>query len=201
MRKSILVGVLSAGLLLCSGCASYRAASLSALSPQFVKESEEVPGISIGCKSFSAEDCVTYLDRDVIKKGYQPIELTFYNQTDKSYFFSSDKMSIPCTPPQKVADKVHTSTAGRVVGYTVGAVLIPTLIIPAVVDGICSYKANKRLDKDYQTKSAEYFAIPPYSYKETLLFVAHGDFSPNFQVSLLEQDTQVLKTLNVTASR
>ena len=201
MRRGVLLGVLGAGLLLCSGCASYKAASLSALSPQFVRESEEVPGISIGCKSFSAEDCATYLDRDVLKKGYQPIELTFYNQTDKSYFFSSDKMSIPCTPSQTVADKVHTSTAGRIAGYTAGSILIPTLIIPAVVDGICSYKANKRLDKDYQTKAAEYFVIPPHTYKETLLFVPHGDFSPNFQVSLLEQDTQVLKTLNVTASR
>lgn len=201
MKKSVLVGVLSIGLMLCSGCASYRAASLTALSPQFVKESAEIPGISIGCKSFSAEDCATYLDRDVLRKGYQPIELTFYNQTNKSYFFSSDKMSIPCTPSQTVADKVHTSTVGRIAGYTLGAVLVPILIIPAGVDGICSYKANKSLDADYQTKSAEYFEIPPHSYKETILFVSHGDFSPIFQVSLLEQDTQLLKTVNVTASR
>ena len=200
MKKYMLAGLFSLSLL-CSGCASYRASSLSSLSPQFIKESEEIPGISVGCKSFSASDCSSYLDRDVLKKGYQPIELTFYNKTDKSYFFSSDKISLPCAPSQKVANKVHTSTALRVVGYTAGAVFITPLIIPAVVDGICSHNANKQLDRDYQQKSEDNFIITPYSYRMTLLFIPKEDFSPNFQLTLVEQDTGISKVLNVTASR
>ena len=220
MKKCILAGLFSLSLL-CTGCASYRAASLSALSPQFVKESEEIPGMSVGCKSFSASDCVTYLDRDVLKKGYQPVELTFYNQTDKSYFFSSNQVSLPCAYSQKVASSVHTSTAGRVVGYAVaspviistgvllksvglviwGAYCFVPLTISAVVDGICSRNSNKRLDKDFQDKAEDHFVIAPYSYRMTLLFIPKEDFSPNFNVALVEQDTGASKVLNVTASR
>ena len=200
MKKCILAGLFSLSLL-CTGCASYRAVSLSALSPQFVKESEVIPGIAVGCKSFSSSDCTAYLDRDVLKKGYQPVELTFYNQTAKSYFFSSKQMSLPCSSPEKVAKTVHTSTVGRVVGYSVGALLFSPLIIPAVVDGICSRNSNKRLDKDFQDKAEDHFVIAPYSYRMTLLFIPQKDFSPNFHVTLVEQDTGASKVLNVTASR
>lgn len=193
MRKLV---VLSSFILL-SGCASYHAATLAALNPQFVKNAEEIKGLSIGCKCFNREDCKIYLDRDVLAQGYQPIQLTFYNQSDKNYLFSTAKMSLPCVQPEEVAKKVHTSTVGRVVGYTVGALLLHPLIIPAVVDGICSHKANQKLDSDYYRKAESQFMIPPLAFKTAIIFVPRSQFSPAFNITLWEEDTQTDKTIQL----
>lgn len=200
MKKIVILSCVGLGLIF-SGCASYRAASLTALSPEYVQESKEMPGLSVGCKAFSVKDCQTYLDRNVIKKGYQPIELTFYNQTDKAYLFSADQLTLACVSPERVAETVHTSTIGRVAGYTAGSLIIHPLIIAAVVDGICSHKANKKLDADFSVKSQRQFSIAPHSYKETLLFVPTENFRSTFKVTLVDQETKELKTLDLIASQ
>ena len=187
--------------LLFAGCASYSASSLTALNPDLVKEYDGAEGVAIGCKSFNHEDCKTYLDRDVLKEGYQPVQLTFHNKTDKNYVFSTDKVSLPCVAPEVVAEGVHTSTAGRAAGYTAGALVLWPLIIPAIVDGIRSYKANERLDRDFSDKASNCFVIAPKAFKTTLLFVPKEKFSPVFDVTLVEEESKVEKRVSLTAVR
>lgn len=198
--KTILVFTISLSLLF-TGCASYNASSLSALDPQFVKEPEEIEGFSIGCKAFTGADCQTYLDRDVIRRGYLPIQLTFNNQTDKFYLFSTQGINLRCVNPEVVADMVHTSTIGRVTGYTIGAIFFTPLIIPAIVDGIKSSKANKLLDVDFREKAQETFVIAPKSYNKTLFFVPKKDFKPYFDLTLVEQETGIEKTVKLFISQ
>ena len=198
--KIFLVFTISLSLLF-SGCASYHASSLAALDPQFMKEPEEIEGISIGCKAFTDAECQTYLDRDVIRRGYQPIQLTFNNQTDKFYLFSTQGINLPCVKPEEVADKVHTSTIGRVTGYTIGALFFTPLIIPAIVDGIKSSKANELLDVDFREKAQETFVIAPKSYNKTLFFVPKKDFKPYFDLTLVEQGTEIEKTVKLFVSQ
>lgn len=194
MRK---LAYLAGALIFLSGCASYHSASLAALSPQFVTEYAEMEGLSIGGKAFSEEECITYLDRDLLKKGVQPIQLTFYNQTDKSYLFSTEQVGLSAALPEDVAKKVRTSTLGRIVGYTVGAVFIPALIIPAVVDGIRSYQANQQLTQDFSQKASDHFTIPPGTFKVTLLFVPKEKFLPSFDLTLIEEETGTPKTVTL----
>lgn len=56
-----------------SSRASYSARGLTELEPVFVKEYKQAEGVKIGCKEFLEKDCKKYLDRDLLKKGYQPI--------------------------------------------------------------------------------------------------------------------------------
>jgi hypothetical protein len=177
--------------LLLTGCASYKASNLSALDPYSVRNYPEIDGMHIGCKAFTKEDCLTYLGRNVIAKGYQPIQLTFQNTTDKTYIFSSKEISIPCTNTQEVAQSVYTSTLGRVVGYSL-------LVLPAIVDGVKSMKANSSLNEDFHEKAREHFIIPPGSYKKTLVFVPRAHYHPIFDLSLLEQETGKHKTIGLS---
>ena len=177
--------------LMLTGCASYKANDLSALDPFAVRNYAEIDGVRIGCKVFSKGDCLTYLDRDVIAKGYQPIQLTFENTTNKTYVFSSKKISIPCTNTQEVAQSVYTSTLGRVVGYSL-------LILPAIVDGVKSMNANAKLNEDFHEKAREHFIIPPGSYQKTLVFVPRAHYHPIFDLTLLEQETGKHKTVGLS---
>jgi len=122
MKKLVLVLCMFLGLIL-TGCASYEATSLSAVDPSCVQTYPDVEGVSIGCKAYSQKDCYDYLDRDVLAKGYQPVLLTFQNAGRKQYVFSASNMSVPYVPYSEVAERVHTSTAGRIVGYSAGSLV------------------------------------------------------------------------------
>jgi hypothetical protein len=154
--------------------------------------------MSIGCKAFSVEDCYTYLDRNVIAKGYQPIQLTFQNNTDKRYVFATEGVSLPCVDPEFVAKTVHTNTAGRVTGYAVGGLFFTPLFIPAVVDGIRSSDANKALDEDFYSKVKQHFVIQPNAYNKTLIFVPKSQMAPVFDVSLLDEETGKHKSVGLS---
>src|ERR1700722_1480979 len=119
---------------LLTGCASYNATSLRALSSDAVFSSsvEQKKDIIVVGKAFNKADCKRYLDRDVLAEGYQPVQLYIENNSEKDYVFSLSKISIPFARPEEVAEKVHTSTVGRAVGYGVGALFIWPLAIPAI---------------------------------------------------------------------
>lgn len=181
-----------------TGCATYQAMPLTALDPQYMCTEKE--GISIGCKAFSKKECLRYLDRDVLKKGYQPIQLSFHNRTDKSYAFSIYDVTLPCTTAEDVTKKVHTSTAGRITGYTLGSLFFYPLIIPAIVDGIRSSNANAALDKDFLNKSKDHFEIPPHSFHKTLIFIPRQHAQTQFDLTLREPLTgeRMLFTVSTT---
>ena len=113
-----------------TGCASYKAVSLPELEPEFAPYSETIDGVTLAVKTFSHQDSERYFDRDVISKGFIPVHITIHNDTRGYVLFSDQGISLPTVPPQDVADKVHTSTAGRVAGYTAGALILWPLLIP-----------------------------------------------------------------------
>lgn len=197
MKKTLLSLGVAASVLL-TGCASYQSSSLSALDPNYVEKYTEVEGVSIGCKAFSVNDCYTFLDRNVIAKGYQPIQLTFDNKTNHRYLFSAQSVSVPCVQPDAVAKTVHTNTVGRAVGYGVGGLFLWPLFIPAVVDGIGSSNANKELDIDYNSKARYRMVIEPQGFEKTILFIPRSEFAPIFNLTLQEQDTGQNKTIAVS---
>jgi hypothetical protein len=177
--------------LLFTGCASYDASGLSALDPDCVRSYGEVDGMAIGCKAFNRDDCLHYLGRDVLAKGYQPIQLTFQNMTGKRFIYSTREISLPCSCPDEVGKRVHTSTFGRIFLYA-------PLVIPALIDGIKSSQANHTLDIDYHEKAPDHFVISPHSYFKTLIFVPKAHFSPVFDISLLDQETGKKKVVGLS---
>ena len=185
-QTKLLTAVLAVGsLLLLSGCASYKAMSL----PQLAKyadssENSKTKNITLEHKVFDKADCKTYLGRkNILRKGYQPVQLALTNNTDRSYAYSATSLSLPIVPSEIVAKKVKFSTAGRVLGYNVAAggffatsiplaLLCIDLVVPGagiaaicclgastvfftagVTDGVKSHKANQELAVDFRTKT------------------------------------------------
>lgn len=180
-----------------TGCASYNAIALSHLTPQITSNSRSV---AISSKAFTKADCKKYLDRDVISKGYQPVQIYLQNDTDHSYIFSPNRISLPCASAEEVAEKVHTSTAGRATGYGAAAVLTFGLFaIPAIVDGVKSSNANEALDRDFACKVAKEQVLLPHSHLNMLIFVPMSSFHNSFSIKLLDQKTQRPEILDTIA--
>jgi hypothetical protein len=189
--------VTSAALLL-SGCASYNARSLNTLASEAIfSSSPRKEDVIVVAKAFNKTDCKRYLDRDVLAKGYQPVQLYIENNSDTNYVFSLNRISLSCARPEEVADKVHTSTVGRVAAYGTGGLFLWPLLIPAIVDGVKSSQANEALDIDFYSKTARDQIIQPHSHFNKLLFVPRNEYQPNFHITLVEPDSHNLKKIEV----
>lgn len=194
-KKKSFVGISIIFLFLLNGCASYTASTLTDLTIVSTPSNQN-SGIIVASKAFTKADCKKYLDRDVISKGYQPVQLYIQNNTDASYLFSPSRVSLPCARAEEVAEKVHTSTAGRAGGYTAAAVLtFGILLIPAAVDGVKSHNANESLDNDYACKVAKEQILFPHSHANMIMFVPRESYHDAFTITFINQKDQKPETI------
>ncbi len=187
-----------ATLVLFSGCAHYKAQPLDRMlsnrNTSFAKENH----ISLDYHVFNKTDCKRYLNRDVISAGYQPIHISFNNNTDRYLHVTMSNFSLPVTIPEEIAEEFHTSTIGRATGYGVAAFFVWPFAIPAIVDGVKSSKANKQLSTDYSRKSFRDCVVSPYSSVDGLIFVPIHAFNGNFSLKVMDRNNNEQFTLSST---
>ena len=185
-------------LIIFSGCAKYQPGVLASLQPEFAPYSEEKSGITLSVQKLTSGDSKRILNRDIIEKGYQPIQITVKNDTKKYVLFSNQGVNLPTVPAQEVADKVHTSTTGRAAAYGVAGLFIWPLLIPAVVDGVGSAQANEKLDRDYDAKVMGQVVIQPYATHNGLIFVPVSELQDSFEIILVDRETKEKISYRVT---
>lgn len=183
-------------LLLSAGCARYETAPLCGFPMEKISESH---GVSIAARAFSKNDCRRYLDRNVLRKGYQPVQIYIENMSDTAYLFSPSRLTIAVAPPDEVSKKVHSSTVGRVASYGSAALLAsPLFAVPALVDGFKSIQTNKSLDEDFFNKAAHDCVIKSHSQVMMLLFIPRDAYEETFTVTLIDENTH--KPLKIVTS-
>lgn len=176
-------------LILLAGCASYEASTLSLLSSDAAISSPKNDNVLISWKAFDKQDCEKYLDRNVIAEGYIPVQLTIRNNSTDPMYLNPSNFNVPLSSPNEVADKVHTSTGGRVAAWGVGGLVFFPLFIPAVVDGFKSANANTALDADYTAKALKEQTIQPHSVFNGVVFIPKEHASETIEMFLVNQKT------------
>jgi len=186
-------------LIVLSGCASYKSSPLHRLATTPVKVIEKNKDkVLFAHRVYNKADCERYLGRDVLAAGYQPVQLTITNQTQRNLLFSLNNVSLPCVNQEVVKSLVHTSTTSRAVGYGIPGLILAPLIVPAIVDSIWSSEANKQLDVDYDAKSSEEQTIRSGETLNGVIFVPLCEFCQTFSITLL--DLKNSKKLELRAS-
>lgn len=195
-------GALASSLILSLvGCANYRALPLNTIVVAQSTKPYRADDVVIVAKAFDRRDCKKYLDRDVIQKGYRPVQLYIENKSERNYFFPLNCMSIPCARPEEVAEKVHTSTVARAAGYGAAALIFWPFVVPALVDGVKSAQANEALDSDFLSKTARDVVIAPHAHVNMLMFVPIESYQSVFNLTLVDLKTNrprdfVIQVLN-----
>ena len=194
MKKEVsyvsLVALLIPCLALVTGCARYKSRPVEQLVTDSSPVHDDEDSISYAYRVFNVDDCKKYLDRDVISKGYQPIHVTFTNNSNHTLNFSLKGFNMPCVPAYEVANTVHTSTTKRAVGYGVAGLFVWPLLIPAVVDGVGSHEANKKLDDDFSHKTLQDQLISPRSTINGLIFIVANNFTAPLEMTVTDVATQ-----------
>lgn len=176
-------------LMLLVGCASYEASMLTSLPVHSAVQSRQNPNVLVTWKIFDNQDSKTYLGRDLISEGYIPIQMTIRNNSADPMYLNPSNFSIPLPPINEVANKVHTSTAGRVVGWGAPGLIIWPLLIPAIYDGIKSKEANAALDADYLAKAIKEQTIQPHSSFNGVVFLPQQMANQSLEMFLVNQRT------------
>lgn len=164
---------------------------------------------------FNTKASKTYLGRDVIKRGYQPIYMNITNNSDRSIYVSPDSISLPTVPADKVSHAVHTSTAGRAVGlgtpgvlgaacFTTYGILVATFlgfgpvaivagavagtacIAPAVITSVNSAKTNEDIDITFEELSLKPQLLAPGHSTNGIVFVRKKTFKSDFKVTMTD---------------
>ena len=160
---------------------------------------EQNKDVFIAAKAFNQHECERYLGKNLLKNGFQPIQIIIKNHSNKPLFFSPNNVSFPCTPLDQVIASARTSTAGRAAGYGAGALFSCGLLaIPAIVDGVGSSNANKLLESDYYCKAAKKQVIEPNSMLNGLLFVSPQSLQSSFKIKLIEEGSSKSHTYSVS---
>lgn len=175
--------------MLLAGCASYEASMLTSLPAQSAIQSRPNANVLVTWKIFDQQDSKIYLGRDLISEGYIPIQMTIRNNSADPMYLNPSNFSIPLPPINEVANKVHTSTAGRVVGWGAPGLLLWPLLIPAIYDGIKSKEANAALDADYLAKGIREQTIQPHSSFNGVLFLPKQMANQSLEMFLVNQRT------------
>lgn len=178
-------------------CARYKSKALRSLPTTTPIEKQT---LSFTYQVYDAQDCATYLDRNVIKKGYQPIHITIYNNSAHTLHFCPTNITLPCVPVEEVAHSVHTSSISRAVGYGIPGLFIWPLLVPAIVDSVKSEKANKKLDSDFARKTLRAQIIRPHDTINGLIFVDSENFTENFSMMLENKTLNRVYTLSTLKS-
>ena len=169
----------------------------------------EENGVTLKYKVFSESECKKYLGREeFMEKGFVPIQIQIFNNTDKCLNLSTKNFSFPCVPFKKVVKKVKFKTIKRVFDWgLLGAILslssfpyiangiafgtitpqfvpiyIGLLFLPAVIECVKSPRANKYLYDDYCSKALIDQEIEPGSSANGVVFVSkkHFDILKNY---------------------
>jgi hypothetical protein len=179
-----------------SGCASYQPKDFKSLNYEpgatlcAQKSPQNANGANVKVYALALSSAKTkyYFDRDICAKGYKVVQFTIVNNSDRCFVLDNDNIGATTADSAQVANLVHTSTAGRAGGYALGSLLIFPLIIPAVVDGVKSSKANTQLDADFAARCAEICHIPAHATKNHVIFIHNGSFTRFFELSLVDRE-------------
>ncbi len=170
-----------------TSCARYHAQPLTR---QYLKQDRVASQpVVVNVKKFSSEDSIHFLGRDVIQKGFQPIQITVNNNSDRFLIFAKDGVELTTATPEEVAKSVETSTVGRATGYGIAALIIWPFLIPAIVDGVKSAKANDQLMRDYLNKTIDRLEILPHTTVTGVVFVPVKQMKDDFAITMIDRDT------------
>lgn len=145
-------------------------------------------GIHISAKGYSARDSIVYLDRDLLYRGLQPLQVTIQNNTDRSYFLSNCGIDLPNVSPRAVAGNITQSAIPRSIALRIASFFFWPIIIPATIDSIITTKTYFNIKHDYYAKSIKDRPelIIPYSTVNRIIFVPADQMTDAFTLYLQE---------------
>ncbi|MBI2743245.1 MAG: hypothetical protein HYX48_04935 [Chlamydiales bacterium] len=169
---------------------SFNHSAMNSLESQKHAFAVESKGLTVTAKRYTSSESSDYLDQNLLKLGYQPIQITIQNNTSTTYELSRDGISLPTASPNRVALSISAKSLPRSIGLRVASMFFWPFMIPSTLDSIATMKTHYRIHKDYTAKSVKEKdeAIAPYSVFHRVIFVPKKGLKETLTVTLLPKE-------------
>lgn len=184
--------------ILTTSCLRYNALPLSDLS-YVVSDSVHSDEVVLAAKAFTPIDCKSYLDRNVLRKGYQPVQLYIENNSEDDYRFSPNRVNLVCAKPKEVAKKMLARTSLDQSAYLHVNRSDLGMAVGLIFDHL-TIEANRKLYNDFLSKSVVDRTILPHTNVNMLLFVPIKEYRSDFTVTLLKEPSYEPRPFHIRAS-
>ncbi len=152
--------------------------------------------VAFNYKTFTADDCKKYFNtKSILKKGYQPIQIIFTNNSKYSIELSPDNFSFRCADARDVANNLHRDGMARGIGFGLGSLWFMPLIFPALIQGLGANDYNEAMNIDFSNKSLKKQVVAPYTTVEGVIFASRDEFSRNFTLTVQDINKKTSFTL------
>ncbi|NGX47273.1 MAG: hypothetical protein K1000chlam3_00646 [Chlamydiae bacterium] len=148
-------------------------------------------GVHVSAKVYDAGDSKAYLDRDLLQVGFQPIQITIQNNSEKVFALSNQGVEIPIAESKTVAGYVTRAAIPRAIGFKVAGLIFWPFLIPGTIDTIVTFNSHMKMKRDYHAKSIkdEEEILPPYSTIHRVIFLPTNQTLEDFTLYLKDQKT------------
>lgn len=177
-------------LVILPNCAKYRPMGL----PHPTGHAQEVEGVEVITRKLKSDEfrvCFDTSSKNVYLK-HDAIQLHFKNNRSKPLILKAKNIDLPLESSKLIAKKLHRNTVARAGGYGVGSLFLFPLIVPAIVDGVKSSKANQKINYDVKSKVINHkqsIIIEPNRSLNKVIFVSKEEVKPTFNIKLIEEGT------------
>lgn len=171
------------------GCAKYTPHPLQ----KPVSKIEEKEDVKVSTTLLTEKECRHYFSRKMITKGYQPIQICIRNNSDQGYTFDAQRVNAELEDRDAVAKALHLDTAKRIAPYAIAGLFFGVFFIPAIVEGVKSHQANKRLDEDFAQRvisSNSRVFIAPGSVLNRVMFIRSENMTTPLTIDLVNRKTK-----------
>lgn len=150
--------------------------------------------IAFEYKILTAKDCQKFFNnRNIIKKGFQPVQITFINNSDKAISISPQGFDFEVVPAQKIADSLHRNGMKRGVGLGVASLAAGWVtLVPALVQGCGAKEFNVDMDNDFANKQLKDQVVLPGKTVTGVVFANRNNFDRDFTFTVQDQDKQLV---------
>jgi hypothetical protein len=148
-------------------------------------------GVQIRAKAYSPRESMIYLNRDLLHRGLQPLQVTIQNNTGDSFYLSNSGLDLPNMSSKAVAGKLTRSAIPRAIALRIAGFFFWPLLIPATIDSIITTKNYFDIRRDYYAKSIKDHPelIVPYSTVNRVIFLPADQVADEFTLYLQESNS------------
>ena len=132
---------------------SYRKSNLPTVATMNAEETFlRADTLHVVAKAYTSEESQKYLRKDLLRRGYQPVQITIQNNSAEEFSLSTGSVDLPTAEPSKIASKLLHSTIPRSIVLRVASLFFWPLAIPTTVDSMITLKSYKTIKNDLQSK-------------------------------------------------
>lgn len=167
----------------------YRLAAFPTISKDSLPFIEEAEGLRVAAIPYTAEESKQFLKRDLLSRGYRPVQITIENNSPKTFHLTMGDLARKQASGSEIAGKIMRGAIPRAIGYKIASLIFWPFAIPSTIDGIRSIHTYNTLKKDFNAKQFKEELVLPYSTQHRVLYLKEAASKEPIDLVLKDQET------------